>query len=73
MQASGKANTNSASKPKAAKKTSKAKSKLEKPVNKNADLFKPTIIVDAKPVDLELDTENQSPTLNEEPSKMAPV
>ena len=69
VQSSGKANKNSASKPKAAKKTSKAKPKLKKPVNKNADLFKPSIVVDTKPVNQELEAENQSSTLSEESPK----
>ena len=69
VKSSGKANKNSASKPKAAKKTSKAKSKLKKPVNKNADLFKPTIVVDTKPVNQELEAKNESPTLNEDRPK----
>ena len=69
VQSSGKAKKNSDSKPKATKKTSKAKSKLKKPVNKNADLFKPSIVVDTKHVNQELEAENQSSTLNEESPK----
>ena len=69
VQPSGKAKKNSDSKPKATKKTSKAKSKLKKPVNKNADLFKSSIVVDTKHDNQELEAENQSSTLNEESPK----